>query len=62
MVSERMKPFSKSVWMTPAACGAFGFGYVQDRIGHVRAIALTLCGWMLMIAARSARADPTLTR
>ena len=32
-----------------AACGAFGFGYVQDRIGHVRAIALTLCGWMLMI-------------
>ncbi len=22
MVSARMKPFSKSVWMTPAACGA----------------------------------------
>jgi UMF1 family MFS transporter len=32
-----------------AACGAFGFGYLQDRIGHVRAIALTLCGWILMI-------------
>lgn len=32
-----------------AACGAFGFGYVQDRIGHVRAIAATLCGWILMI-------------
>ena len=32
-----------------AACGAFGFGYLQDRIGHVRAIALTLCGWILMV-------------
>lgn len=32
-----------------AAVGAFCFGYVQDRIGHVRAIALTLCGWMLMV-------------
>lgn len=33
-----------------AAVGAFSFGYIQDRIGHVRAIALTLLGWMLMIA------------
>jgi UMF1 family MFS transporter len=32
-----------------AAIGAFGFGYLQDRIGHVRAIALTLCGWILMV-------------
>ena len=32
-----------------AACGAFGFGYLQDRIGHVRAIALTSCGWILMV-------------
>jgi UMF1 family MFS transporter len=32
-----------------AAIGAFGFGYVQDRIGHVRAIALTLCGWIAMV-------------
>jgi UMF1 family MFS transporter len=32
-----------------AACGAFAFGYVQDRIGHVRAIAVTLCGWIVMI-------------
>jgi UMF1 family MFS transporter len=32
-----------------AAVGAFGFGYVQDRIGHVRAIALTLCAWIVMI-------------
>jgi UMF1 family MFS transporter len=33
-----------------AAIGAFAFGYVQDSIGHVRAIALTLLGWLLMIA------------
>ncbi|MBM3391686.1 MAG: MFS transporter [Betaproteobacteria bacterium] len=32
-----------------AAVGAFCFGYLQDRIGHVRAIALTLCGWIVMI-------------
>jgi UMF1 family MFS transporter len=32
-----------------AAVGAFGFGYLQDAIGHVRAIALTLCGWIVMI-------------
>src|SRR5260221_5022198 len=33
-----------------AAAGAFAFGYVQDAIGHVRAIALTLCAWIVMIA------------
>jgi UMF1 family MFS transporter len=32
-----------------AAVGAFGFGYLQDAIGHVRAIALTLAGWIVMI-------------
>jgi MFS transporter, UMF1 family len=32
-----------------AAIGAFVFGHVQDRIGHVRAIAATLVGWMVMI-------------
>jgi len=32
-----------------AAAGAFGFGYLQDAIGHVRAIALTLVGWIVMI-------------
>ena len=32
-----------------AAIGAFAFGYVQDRIGHVRAIALTLVGWIAMV-------------
>jgi UMF1 family MFS transporter len=33
-----------------AAIGAFGFGYLQDRVGHVRAIALTLIGWIVTIA------------
>ena len=31
-----------------AALGAFAWGYVQDRIGHVRAIAITLAGWIVM--------------
>jgi hypothetical protein len=32
MVSARMKPFSKSPWMTPAACGAVQpFWIVQAR-------------------------------
>ncbi len=30
-----------------AAAGAFGLGYVQDRIGHKRALGLTLVGWAL---------------
>jgi UMF1 family MFS transporter len=32
-----------------AAGGAFGFGYLQDRIGHKAALAWTLAGWLLMI-------------
>ncbi|OJW94077.1 MFS transporter [Thiobacillus sp. 65-1402] len=32
-----------------AALGAFVFGHVQDRIGHVRSIALTLVGWIAMV-------------
>jgi UMF1 family MFS transporter len=32
-----------------AALGAFAFGYVQDAIGHVRAVALTLVGWIAMV-------------
>ncbi|MCB2018819.1 MAG: MFS transporter [Hydrogenophaga sp.] len=30
-----------------AALGAFGFGYGQDRMGHKRALAITLLGWIL---------------
>lgn len=33
-----------------AAIGAFAFGYLQDRIGHVPTIALTLTGWLVMTA------------
>jgi UMF1 family MFS transporter len=29
-----------------AAVGAFAFGYVQDRLGHVATIAVTLVGWI----------------
>jgi UMF1 family MFS transporter len=32
-----------------AAIGAFGFGHVQDRFGHVRTLAVTLCGWLLAV-------------
>jgi UMF1 family MFS transporter len=32
-----------------AAIGAFGFGYVQDRLGHVPTITLTLAGWLLTV-------------
>src|SRR5690606_39608766 len=32
-----------------AAAGAFGFGYLQDRIGHKRALGITLAGWILMV-------------
>jgi UMF1 family MFS transporter len=32
-----------------AAAGAFAFGHVQDRLGHVRTLALTLCGWLLAV-------------
>ena len=32
-----------------AAIGAFLFGYVQDAIGHKRALALTIAGWIAMV-------------
>lgn len=32
-----------------ASVGALAFGSVQDRIGHIPTIALTLCGWLLMV-------------
>jgi UMF1 family MFS transporter len=31
-----------------SALGAFAWGYVQDRLGHRRALATTLWGWVLM--------------
>jgi UMF1 family MFS transporter len=32
-----------------AAAGAFSFGYLQDRIGHKPALALTLAAWLVMV-------------
>ena len=43
-----------------AALGAFGFGYWQDRIGHRRAIAFTLAGWIVMILLAWAATRPPL--
>ena len=40
-----------------AAIGAFAFGHVQDRIGHVRAIAFTLVGWIVMVLLAWAAPD-----
>ena len=40
-----------------AALGAFAFGHVQDRIGHVRSIALTLVGWIAMVLLAWAAPD-----
>jgi UMF1 family MFS transporter len=43
-----------------AAIGAFAFGYLQDAIGHVRAMALVLCLWIVMIALAYAAEGATL--
>ncbi|MCB1983875.1 MAG: MFS transporter [Burkholderiales bacterium] len=32
-----------------AALGAFAFGHIQDKLGHLTTIALTLVGWIIMI-------------
>jgi UMF1 family MFS transporter len=43
-----------------AAIGAFLFGYLQDAIGHVRAIALSLAGWLLAILLAWSAQTPLL--
>ena len=43
-----------------AALGAFAWGYVQDRIGHRRAIALTLVGWIVMTMLAGVATTATL--
>ncbi len=43
-----------------AAVGAFLFGHLQDRIGHIPAIALTLVGWIVMIVLTWAAQGPGL--
>jgi UMF1 family MFS transporter len=32
-----------------AAAGAFAFGHVQDRIGHVKTLVITLIGWLAAV-------------
>ena len=32
-----------------AAAGAFAFGHVQDRIGHVRTLVITMLGWLTAV-------------
>ena len=41
-----------------AAVGAFLFGHLQDRIGHIPTIALTLAGWIVMIGLAWAAQGP----
>jgi MFS transporter, UMF1 family len=43
-----------------AAAGAFAFGYAQDKIGHRRALAFTLGGWVLMTALAWLATGPAL--
>jgi MFS transporter, UMF1 family len=43
-----------------AAAGAFAFGHVQDRLGHVRTLALTLAGWLVAILLAWAATGPAL--
>lgn len=43
-----------------AAIGAFLFGHVQDRIGHIPAIAITLIGWIIMVLLAFAAQGPDM--
>jgi UMF1 family MFS transporter len=40
-----------------AAAGALAFGYVQDRFGHRRVLAITLVGWIIAIVMMWAAQD-----
>lgn len=43
-----------------AAAGAFGFGQVQDRLGHVRTLVLTLIGWLAAVVLAWMMKGPAL--
>ncbi|HEX4894123.1 MAG TPA: MFS transporter, partial [Hyphomicrobiaceae bacterium] len=43
-----------------SAAGAFAFGYWQDRIGHRRALAITLAGWIVMTLLAVLATTPAL--
>ncbi len=42
-----------------ASIGAFAFGYVEDWLGHRRALALTLFGWIVMVVLAAATKSTT---
>ena len=43
-----------------AALGAFVFGNIQDKIGHILTIALTLVGWIVMVLLAWGAEDRTM--
>jgi MFS transporter, UMF1 family len=43
-----------------AAAGAFAFGYWQDKLGHKRALGVTLVGWMVMVTLAYLATSATL--
>ncbi|GMV44929.1 MAG: hypothetical protein AMXMBFR66_03270 [Pseudomonadota bacterium] len=43
-----------------AAAGAFAWGYVQDLIGHLPALSITLAGWILMTVLAALATGPGL--
>ncbi len=43
-----------------AAMGAFAFGYWQDRVGHKRAMAVTLVGWIVMTVLAMLATTPAI--
>jgi UMF1 family MFS transporter len=43
-----------------SAVGAFAFGYFQDKVGHKRALAVTLFGWIVMTVMAYMAAGPGL--
>jgi MFS transporter, UMF1 family len=43
-----------------SAVGAFAFGYFQDKVGHKRALAVTLVGWVVMTVLAYLATGPAL--
>lgn len=43
-----------------ASVGAFAFGQLQDRFGHIRTLAMTLVGWCLTVVLAWMATTPTL--
>ncbi len=41
-----------------SAVGAFGFGYFQDKIGHKKALSMTLVAWMFMTVLAYLATEP----